>query len=298
MDFDNSFDIITPDLQPNITIGGVGSIIVPSGTTAQRPTGVQGMIRFNTDIGNYEYFISGSWTTSSGTTGPTGPAGVTGPSVTGPAGAAGVTGPTGSAGPSVTGPTGAASTITGPTGPSVTGPTGAASTVVGPTGPSITGPTGAASTVTGPTGPTGPSVTGPTGAASTVISENDAVLGQSYTLGASAYMSGATVTIASPGVFTLNSHGFVQDSMIHFTTTGALPTGLAVDVPYYVLAAGLTANTFEVSTSPNGSAVNTSGTQSGVHSAGKIKNAIVAGPFTVATGFVFTIPSGSTFTVG
>jgi hypothetical protein len=90
----------------------------------------------------------------------------------------------------------------------------------------------------------------------------------------------------------------VQDSKIHFSTTGALPTGLAIDTPYYVLSAGLTVNAFEVSLSPGGTAVNTSGSQSGVHSVGKIKNAIVAGPFTVATGQTLTIPSGSTFTVG
>ena len=89
-------------------------------------------------------------------------------------------GPTGPQGLSITGPTGsqgAASTVTGPTGASVTGPTGAASTVPGPTGPqgsqglSVTGPTGAqgaASTVTGPTGSVGP--TGSTGPAPVVTS--------------------------------------------------------------------------------------------------------------------------------
>lgn len=74
-----------------------------------------------------------------------------------------------------------------------------------------------------------------------------------------------TVTIASPAVFTSNSHGLVEGDMLHFTTTGSLPTGLATNTDYYVISTGLTANTFEVSTSRGGSVVNTSGSQSGTH---------------------------------
>ena len=74
-----------------------------------------------------------------------------------------------------------------------------------------------------------------------------------------------TVSIASPAVFTKTSHGLSAGSIVYFTTTGALPTGLTVNTPYYVIAAGLTANNFEVSASPGGSAVNISGTQSGTH---------------------------------
>lgn len=74
-----------------------------------------------------------------------------------------------------------------------------------------------------------------------------------------------TVTIASPGVFTKAAHGLVAGDQVTFTTTGALPTGLTVGTIYYVIAAGLTANDFQVSTAINGAAVNTSGTQSGTH---------------------------------
>lgn len=74
-----------------------------------------------------------------------------------------------------------------------------------------------------------------------------------------------TVTIASPGVFTKTAHGFVAGDKIHLTTTGALPTGLATNTDYYVLSTGLTANTFQVALSPEGTAVNTSGSQSGTH---------------------------------
>ncbi len=76
-----------------------------------------------------------------------------------------------------------------------------------------------------------------------------------------------TVTIASPAVFTLTAHGFYEGQPLVFSTTGALPTGLTAGTTYFVIATALTANAFEVSTSVNGSAVNTSGTQSGTHTA-------------------------------
>lgn len=76
-----------------------------------------------------------------------------------------------------------------------------------------------------------------------------------------------TVTIASPAVFSLTSHGFYEGQPLVFSTTGALPTGLTAGTVYYVISAGLTANAFEVSTSVGGSAVNTSGSQSGTHTA-------------------------------
>jgi hypothetical protein len=75
-----------------------------------------------------------------------------------------------------------------------------------------------------------------------------------------------TVTIASPGVFTKTTHGLTAGTAIYFTTTGALPTGLTANTAYYVISAGLTADNFQVSTTAGGSAVNTSGSQSGTHS--------------------------------
>ena len=74
-----------------------------------------------------------------------------------------------------------------------------------------------------------------------------------------------TVTIASPGVFTLNNHGLRLNDAIFFTTTGALPTGLGVNTTVYVTSTSLTTNTFTVSSAPNGAPINTSGTQSGTH---------------------------------
>jgi Tfp pilus tip-associated adhesin PilY1 len=74
-----------------------------------------------------------------------------------------------------------------------------------------------------------------------------------------------TVTAANPAVFTRTGHGLVAGDRIQLTTTGKLPNGLATLTTYYVIAAGLTANTFEVSLTSGGAAVGASGTQSGTH---------------------------------
>jgi tyrosinase len=73
----------------------------------------------------------------------------------------------------------------------------------------------------------------------------------------------ATISIASPGVVTLNAHGLLANAPVMFTTTGALPTGLVTQTIYYVK--NPTTNTFEVSATPGGASINTSGTQSGTH---------------------------------
>jgi len=76
-----------------------------------------------------------------------------------------------------------------------------------------------------------------------------------------------TITIASPGVITWNSHLLSANDPVRFTTTGALPTGLVANTTYFVSATGLTANSFSVSATAGGTRINTSGTQSGVHTA-------------------------------
>lgn len=72
-----------------------------------------------------------------------------------------------------------------------------------------------------------------------------------------------TVSIATPGVVTSNAHGLVVGDIVKFTTTGALPTGLTVGTKYYVVVS--TTNTFQVSATYGGSAINTTGSQSGTH---------------------------------
>lgn len=81
-----------------------------------------------------------------------------------------------------------------------------------------------------------------------------------------------TVTIANPAVFTLTSHGLVAGDVIQLSTTGALPTGLSAATNYYVIATGLTTNTFEVSATRGGTAITTTGSQSGTQTAARPLN--------------------------
>ena len=74
-----------------------------------------------------------------------------------------------------------------------------------------------------------------------------------------------TVTIASPGVATLTTHGLILGDTVKFTTTGALPTGIVSGTAYFVITAGLTANDFQFAATSGGAAINTSGSQSGTH---------------------------------
>jgi hypothetical protein len=91
---------------------------------------------------------------------------------------------------------------------------------------------------------------------------------------ASCYVSTAannvTITIASPAVVTEAAHGRSPYTAVSYTSSGALPTGLALLTTYYIVGgASLTANTYQLATTianaVAGIAINTSGTQSGVH---------------------------------
>lgn len=91
--------------------------------------------------------------------------------------------------------------------------------------------------------------------------------------------TGGTVTItnASPGVIsdagtciTNQLTGCIGiGNVLNLTTTGALPTGLSTGTNYYVLATGFTPGTsYQISTSPFGTAVNTSSAGSGTQTRG------------------------------
>lgn len=73
----------------------------------------------------------------------------------------------------------------------------------------------------------------------------------------------ATITIAAPGVFTKVTHGIYNGAVVYLTTTGALPTGLSAGVRYYVV--NRTDDTFELSLTSGGAAIDTTGSQSGTH---------------------------------
>ena len=182
---------------------------------------------------------SGSaWVPSTGSPGPTGPAGndaaawydgvVAPPSNLGKSGdwyintASGIlfgpkaSGSWGNGLPLQSGPNGPTgpSGVTGATGPIVTGPTGLGAT--GPTGPGVTGPTGLrgvtgpaggptgpASTVTGPTGPggsTGPTGVGATGATGAAGSAGaNGSTGPTGAAGAASAVTGPTGPVAATG---------------------------------------------------------------------------------------------------
>lgn len=80
-----------------------------------------------------------------------------------------------------------------------------------------------------------------------------------------------TVTIASPGVITWNTASPAENTPFVMTTTGALPTGLTANTVYYVKNAGATTSNF--SATAGGTAINTTGSQSGTHS-GWIERAV------------------------
>lgn len=75
--------------------------------------------------------------------------------------------------------------------------------------------------------------------------------------------STVTITNASPGVFTGTANGLSNNTPIILTTTGTLPTGLSPNTIYYIVSQAT--NSFSVSASPGGTAINTSSAGSGTH---------------------------------
>jgi hypothetical protein len=72
-----------------------------------------------------------------------------------------------------------------------------------------------------------------------------------------------TITVGNPTVINQTAHGRLAGSVLGFQ--GTLPTGMSTSQPYYVMSAGLTANSFQITATPGGTTpVSTSGTSSGV----------------------------------
>lgn len=101
-----------------------------------------------------------------------------------------------------------------------------------------------------------------------------------------------TVTLASPGVWTTAAHGLTIGDPVFVETTGALPTGMSADVTYYVMTVP-SSTTFTLGTTRTinvitgaatvTTAVNTSGSQSGVHT-------VYYAPYEVADATHFYLP--------
>lgn len=98
-----------------------------------------------------------------------------------------------------------------------------------------------------------------------LLCDGSAVSRSTYADLFAALVASATVTIsiASPGVVSWTAHGLSNNDPVVFSTTGSLPTGITAGVTYYVKSK--TADTFQLSATPGGTAKNTSGTQSGTH---------------------------------
>jgi len=73
-----------------------------------------------------------------------------------------------------------------------------------------------------------------------------------------------TITAGSPATFTVTGHGYAADSAIRFSSTSAsVMTGFSTSAVYYILSSGLTANTFQVSSTFKGAALSLSGSNAG-----------------------------------
>lgn len=84
-----------------------------------------------------------------------------------------------------------------------------------------------------------------------------------------------TISIASPGVIsTATAHGLSSNDVIKFESTGDLPIGITEAQFYFVLPTGLTSNSFRISDEPLGTAIDTSGSQTGVHTFGLVKGRV------------------------
>jgi hypothetical protein len=72
-----------------------------------------------------------------------------------------------------------------------------------------------------------------------------------------------TVTIAAPGVFSWTAHGLEANDTVKLATTGTLPSGLTAGTTYYVVP--IDADSFSLSATSGGSAITTTGSQTGTH---------------------------------
>lgn len=95
-----------------------------------------------------------------------------------------------------------------------------------------------------------------------------------------------TISNANPAVVTFTAHGLVAGDRIYFTTTGTLPTGINVNTAYYVRSTNLTANSFTISATYEGTAIATSTAGSGTHTLLQVKNGFGLGDGSTT----FTLP--------
>lgn len=101
-----------------------------------------------------------------------------------------------------------------------------------------------------------------------------------------------TFTNASSDI-SLTGHGLVANQPVFFTTSGTLPINFTAFTLYYVIATGLTANTFRVSASVGGAAITAGSAGSGTHTSNagiQVGSAITAFDTPVNSGVVDGLP--------
>ena len=92
-----------------------------------------------------------------------------------------------------------------------------------------------------------------------------------------------SISVASPAVVTLASHGFVAGDVIKFTVApgATLPAGVQQEFRYFVLSTGLGLNSFRFSLTPGGTAVETTGAGSGTPLVGLVTGRVGETTFAV-----------------
>jgi hypothetical protein len=106
-----------------------------------------------------------------------------------------------------------------------------------------------------------------------------------------------TVTIATPAVVT-STINLSEGDAFTLTTTGALPTGLVVGTVYY--ARNVSGTTFNLSATPSGALINTTGTQSPTHSIsprGVLVSSLTGASDVPLTQNFFLVSDASRFTI-
>ncbi len=103
-------------------------------------------------------------------------------------------------------------------------------------------------------------ITAPTGTSTAAlatcefVTDNQSFNTTNWTVDETTATQTATITLASPGVVTVTTAP-ANGTAVAFSTTGALPTGMTADTPYYVY--GRTGTTYKMATTPDASATAT-----------------------------------------
>ena len=95
------------------------------------------------------------------------------------------------------------------------------------------------------------------------VTDNNPTVGDTQAIGGVfvAKPNPITIALGTPAVLTYAAHGLVEGQLVLLSTSGALPTGLALNTFYAVTQA--TADTFNLTY--QGTLVNAAGVQSGFH---------------------------------